>query len=59
MIARLQENLVRRQIEDIKSRVQRMSPIENEDEYRALFGDLVALEEYHRALVERAVEGLA
>lgn len=59
VIARLQENLVRRQIEDIKSRVQRLSPIDDEDEYRALFGDLVALEEYHRALVDKAVEGLA
>lgn len=59
VISRVQENLVRRQIAEIKSRVQRLSPIDDQEEYRALFGDLVALEEYHRALVEKAVEGLA
>lgn len=59
VLSRLQENLVRRQIDEIKSRVQRLSPLDNADEYRALFGDLVALEEYHRALLNQAVDGLA
>lgn len=58
VLARLQENLVRRQIDEIKSKLQRMSPLENDD-YHALFGDLVALEEYHRALVNQAADGLA
>ena len=57
VIARLQEHLVGRQIADIKSRLQRISAADNQDEYFALFGDLVALEEYHRALVDQAVGG--
>ncbi len=58
IISRLQENLVARQIADIKSRVQRLSPLEDSDEYHALFGDLVALEQYRKALTEQAMAGL-
>jgi DNA primase len=57
LIARLQENLVGRQIADIKSRVQRLSPLDDADEYHALFGDLVALEQYRKALLEQAMGG--
>jgi DNA primase len=49
---------VGRQIADIKSRVQRLSPLEDADEYHALFGDLVALEQYRKALLEQAMGGL-
>jgi DNA primase len=38
----------------MKSKLQRMSPVENDDEYNALFGDLVAMETYRRSLLERA-----
>jgi len=58
MIAAVQENLVGRQIAEIKSRLQRLSPIEAADDYRALFGDLVALEEYRKALKVQAIGGL-
>ena len=58
MIAAVQENLVGRQVAEIKSRLQRLSPIEAEEEYRALFGDLVALEEYRKALKEQAIGGM-
>lgn len=54
VIFRLQERLVSRQIADIKSKVQRMSPVEDPEEYNALFGDLVALEGYRKALREKA-----
>ncbi len=54
VIASLQAQFVGRQIADIKSRVQRLSPVNDADEYHALFGDLVALEQYHRALREQA-----
>jgi DNA primase len=43
-----------RQIADVKSKLQRMSPIEQGDEYHALFGDLVAMEAYRRSLLEQA-----
>ena len=55
VIARLQEVWVSGQIADLKSKVQRMSPAEDPAGYSALFGDLVALEEYRRGLLQRAV----
>lgn len=58
MIAAVQENLVGRQIGEIKSRLQRLSPVDAEEEYRALFGDLVALEEYRKALRQQAIGGM-
>ena len=45
---------VGRQIAEVKSKLQRMSPVEQGDEYHALFGDLVALEAYRRSLLEQA-----
>ncbi|WP_199442279.1 DNA primase [Umezawaea beigongshangensis] len=58
VLARLQQLLVAGQIADIKSRLHRISPVQEPDDYRALFGDLVALEEYHKALREQAAGGL-
>ncbi|WP_395311976.1 DNA primase [Mycobacterium sp. AMU20-3851] len=54
VIARLQEVAVGRQIAEVKSKLQRMSPVDNSDEYHALFGDLVAMETYRRSLLEQA-----
>jgi DNA primase len=59
LIAALNKSVVARQIADIKSRLQRLSPLENADDYRALFGDLVAMEQYHKALGEQASGSLA
>ncbi|MEV4317986.1 DNA primase [Actinocrispum sp. NPDC049592] len=59
IMAALNKSVVARQIADIKSRLQRLSPLENADEYRALFGDLVAMEQYHKALGEQASGSLA
>lgn len=54
VLARLQEVWVGRQIAEVKSKLQRMSPVEQGDDYHALFGDLVALEAYRRSLLEQA-----
>ena len=54
VLARLQEVWVGRQIAEVKSKLQRMSPVEQGDEYHALFGDLVAMEAYRRSLLEHA-----
>ena len=54
VLARLQEVWVGRQVAEVKSKLQRMSPVEHSDEYHALFGDLVALEAYRRSLLEQA-----
>ncbi|GAA5167308.1 DNA primase [Pseudonocardia eucalypti] len=42
--------LVEKQIAEIKSQLQRTNPVEQPDEYHALFGDLVPLEQYKIAL---------
>ncbi len=54
MLAGLQEALVGRQVAEIKSRLQRLSPVTDADEYHELFGDLVALEQYKKALRDQA-----
>ncbi|MGE2731704.1 DNA primase [Mycolicibacterium vaccae] len=54
VLARLQEVWIGRQIAELKSKLQRMSPVEQGDEYHALFGDLVAMEAYRRSLLEQA-----
>jgi DNA primase len=54
VMARLQEVWVGRQVAEVKSKLQRMSPIEQGDEYHALFGELVAMEAYRRSLLEQA-----
>ncbi len=54
VLARLQEVWVGRQVAEIKSRLQRMSPVEQGEDYHAMFGDLVALEAYRRSLLEQA-----
>ncbi|MFL6123389.1 DNA primase [Actinophytocola sp.] len=59
MLAALQRQLLAGQIADIKSRLQRLSPIEEPDEARTLWGDLVALEQYYKALGEQAAGGLS
>jgi DNA primase len=59
MLAALQRQLLAGQIADIKSRLQRLSPIEEPDEARALWGDLVALEQYYKALGEQAAGGMS
>lgn len=58
VLARLQQRLVGSQIVEIKSRLRRVSPVEDADEYRALFGDLIALEEYNKELRDQSVGGL-
>lgn len=54
VLARLQEVWVGREIAELKSKLQRMSPVEQSDEYHALFGDLVAMEQYRRSLLQQA-----
>ncbi|MGD0685166.1 MAG: DNA primase [Streptosporangiaceae bacterium] len=50
VLARVEELALSRQIAAIKSRLQRMSPVDDQPRYDRLFGDLVALEARHRAL---------
>jgi DNA primase len=54
IVAGLRLPLVDEQIAEIKSRLQRTNPIEDADTYFELFGDLVPLEQYAKALREKA-----
>jgi DNA primase len=59
VLAALQRQLLSGQIADLKARLHRLSPVENEDEWRVLWGDLVALEQFYRALGEKAAGSLS
>ena len=56
-IARLRELTALRRIEEVKSKLQRMNPVEQATEYNRMFGELVALEGHRRTLRERAIGG--
>jgi DNA primase len=55
VLARLRELGVGRDIQRLRSRLQRLNPIEEPDEYTKLFGELVALEQFGRGLREQAM----
>ncbi|MFI6266339.1 DNA primase [Micromonospora sp. NPDC051006] len=57
-MARVQWGSVTGRIRDLKSRIQRINPVNNKDEYFALFGELLSLEQHARALREQAAGGL-
>jgi DNA primase len=57
-LARLEWGSITTRIRDLKSKVQRVNPVSNKDEYFALFGELLSLEQHARALREQAAGGL-
>jgi DNA primase len=54
VLARAEEFAVSRQITALKSRLQRMNPVEEQAAYNRMFGDLVALEQRRKSLLDRA-----
>jgi DNA primase len=54
VLARLEELQVTREVAELKGRLQRVNPLEEEQLYNQLFGRLVALEQRARALREEA-----
>jgi DNA primase len=58
VLARVEELAVSRQVAQIKSRLQRMNPVTEQVEYNRMFGDLIALEQRHRVLIEPAADAL-
>jgi DNA primase len=54
VLARVAELAVSRQIATLKSRLQRLNPTDSQSDYARTFGDLVALEQRRKALLERA-----
>ncbi|MGC4808439.1 DNA primase [Micromonospora sp. DT233] len=57
-VAQLQWGSVTGRIRDLKSKIQRVNPVSNKDEYFALFGELLSLEQHARGLREQAAGGL-
>jgi DNA primase len=58
VLARVEELAVSRSITKVKSRLQRLNPVEGQSEYNRTFGDLVALEQRRRALLGKAAGAL-
>ena len=54
-VFRLQELTTIRRIAEVKSRLQRTSPVDHAVEYNKMFGELVALEQHRRQLRDRVV----
>jgi len=56
-LARVDELAVSRNIAAVKSRLQRMNPVQEQAEYNRIFGDMVALEKRRRVLLDRLAGG--
>jgi len=56
-LARLELAAVNRRVQALKSKLQRVNPVTQKDEYFALFSELVSIEATSRALKETAVGG--
>ena len=57
-LARLQLGSAASRIRELKSKIQRINPVAHKDEYFALFGELLSLEQHARGLREQAAGGL-
>jgi DNA primase len=53
VLMRLEEMALTRRIQELKSKVQRLNPVENAEEYNRLFGELIGLETQKKGLRER------
>jgi DNA primase len=58
VLARVAEIAMTRRVAALKSRLQRLNPVEEQESYNRLFGQLVALEQQRIALRERAIGNL-
>ncbi|MEV6346549.1 DNA primase [Actinoplanes sp. NPDC051851] len=57
-LARLQGGALATRVRDLKSKVQRINPVANKDQYLALAGELFSLEQQARALRDQAAGGV-
>jgi DNA primase len=55
VLARMHEIVASRRVAALKSRLQRVNPIEQAEEHARMFGELIALESLRRGLRERAI----
>jgi DNA primase len=57
VLARMHEIVAARQVATLKSKLQRINPIETPEAHARLFGELMSLERHWRSLRERAIGG--
>ena len=57
VLSRLQEIVISRQVAALKSRLQRINPIDEAEEHGRLFAELIALESQRRIMRDRAIGG--
>ena len=57
VLARLQEIVLSREVAALKSRLQRINPIDEADDHARLFAELIALESQRRIMRDRAIGG--
>jgi DNA primase len=57
VLARLQEIVVSRQVAAVKSRLQRINPLEQAEQHARLFAELIGLESHRRVMRDRAIGG--
>jgi DNA primase len=53
VLSRAEELAVSRRIAQVKSKLQRLSPVDAQAEYNRIFGELVALEQRRKALLDQ------
>jgi DNA primase len=58
LVARLREVLVAREVSELRSRLQRINPVDEPDRHKKLFSQLIALEGQRRGLREQAIGAL-
>ncbi len=58
VLARLQLASFKQRTDELKSKLQRINPVSDKEQYHARFAELVALEQHSRALKELAAGGL-
>jgi len=54
LLVRLEEMALTRRIQELKSRLQRLNPIEQAEDYNRMFGELIVLERQKKGLREQA-----
>jgi DNA primase len=58
LLIRLQEMALTRRIQELKSRLQRLSPVDAAEDYNRLFGELIVLERQKKGLRDNLADGL-
>jgi DNA primase len=58
LLSRLQEMALTRRIQELKSRLQRLNPVESAEDYNRLFGELIVLERQKKGLRDDLADGL-